>query len=389
MPPGSLRYWREKDYDRGFIVRQGSYRLNPISQKGESPWITPPPRICGILPSLLILAVLAGCNQTPASGTLRESGPDNKPSLITEADREHDFGPVIASSGRRLEHSYRLSNSSPRDIRILDVINHKTCCGIVRVGKPILHPGDATDVEVTLLVGDRFGEVTHGTEVVTDLPAEPNFYFRTMARAVPPVRVEEESAFDRTILIGAKESRQAGFRVYASGTSSEPPLDLDRLELRSTIKVDWAGPKEPSPSDDDGLRVESRRFLATLDPAGPPGERRAEILLQEGKQVFSRQVVGWEIASRMAVSPKVIAMRPGQHDYRVVIRSRDQKPFRITRIECSESGIQGRAVNASAAVEQGIRVEGVPRSKARRGTVTVFTDHAIQEKVNLPFVMID
>ena len=53
-------------------------------------------------------------------------------------------------------------------MEILNVINRKTCCGIVRSGATILHPGDATDIEITLLVGDRFGGVLHETEVVTD-----------------------------------------------------------------------------------------------------------------------------------------------------------------------------------------------------------------------------
>jgi len=340
------------------------------------------------LPSFLLLAVLAGCEHSPSRSNFVESKDKAKSFLIAEADRECDFGPVIASPGRKLEHRYKLSTATQHDVTILNVVNHKTCCGIVRVGKWILRPGDATDVEVTLIVGDKFGAVTHAAEVVTDLPDDSNLVLRTMARAVPPVRVEEDSAFERTILIGAKETRRAEFRAYASGTSSEAPTDLDRLDLRSTIKVDWAGPKELSPSD-DGLRGESRRFVAMLDPAGPPGERRAVILLKDGKRVFFRNVVSWEIAARLTVSPKVIAMRARQRDYHVVIRTRDQKPFRITRIESPAPGLQGRAVNASSAVEQSIQVEGVPASKDRRGAITVFTDHPMQEKVDLPFVMID
>ena len=130
----------------------------------------PPPRLHVILPSLLLLAVLAGCDQSPAGSGLGEPEPEAKPSLIAEADREHDFGPVIASPGRKVEHRYRLRNATQQDVQLLNVINRKTCCGIVRVEKTTLHPGDTTDVEVTLLVGDRFGEVTHATEIETDLP---------------------------------------------------------------------------------------------------------------------------------------------------------------------------------------------------------------------------
>jgi hypothetical protein len=284
-------------------------------------------------------------------------------------------------------HRYRLANTTRHDVKIVDVINRKTCCGIIRVGALALRPGDATDVEVTLVVGERFGEVAHETEVVTDLPSDPNLVLRTTATAIPAVRVEEISSQEGTILIGTGEPKRAEFRVFASGTPTEPPLDLDRVELRSTIKVDWVRQKEESPSD-GGLRVESRRFAAWLDSAGPPGERAAEIRLYEGKQVLHRHDVNWEVVSPITASPKMIVMRPGERDRRVIIHSRDRRPFRITRIECKAPGIQVRAGNA-AALTQTIEVEGVPRSESGQGVVTVFTDHPAQGRVELPFVVIE
>ncbi len=91
----------------------------------------------------------------------------------------------------------------------------------------------------------------------------------------------------------------------------------------------------------------------------------------------------------MTASPKVIAMRSGRRDYRVVIQSRDQKPFRVKRIESRVAGIRGRALTTTAALSQTVQVEGVSQSKVRRGAITVFTDHPIEEKVDLPFVVID
>ena len=385
MLPEMPRSRQEKELDRG--ATDGRFHTDSKLPEGRVT-LDYPLRLHVILPCSLLLAILAGCDRSLTGIESGESKPKAEPSLIAEADREFDFGDVIASPGRKLEHRYRLLNATQRDVKILDVINRKSCCGMVRVGKSILRPGDGTDLEVTLLVGDRFGEVIHTAEVVTDLTSDSDLIFTTMGHAMPPVRVEEVSSSERTILIGEKATRQAEFRAYASGTPTEPPADLDRLELRSTIKVEWAGMKEPSPSD-GGLRVESRRFIATLDPSGPPGERRAEILLQEDKRVFVRQLVSWEIAAPITVAPKVIVMRPGQRDYRVVIRSRDQKPFRIRQIECSNPGIHGRAVSASPGIEQSLQIEGTSTSKERRGAITVFIDHPIQEKVELPFVMID
>jgi hypothetical protein len=334
------------------------------------------------------LAGLAGCNRSPSTTERGRPESEAKPTLIAEADREHDFGAVIANSGRKVKHRYRLRNDTRRDIKILNVINRKTCCGIVQADAPTLHSGDATEIGVTLLVGDRFGRVVHEAEVVTDSPDESSLVFRTEATAVPPIRIEEVAAFDRTIIIGAKEPRLAAFRVYASGTAAEHPIDLDRVELRSTTKVDWAGPKESSPAE-DGLQVESRRFIAALDPTGPPGEHRAEVLLQEGNRIVGRHIVSWEVVSPIVASPKVVVIRSGQRECRVIIRSRDQRPFRIKRVECAASGVKGRASSATAALAQTVYIEGVLQSKDHRGSVTVLTDHPLQEKVELPLLVID
>ena len=82
-------------------------------------------------------------------------------------------------------------------------------------------------------------------------------------------------------------------------------------------------------------------------------------------------------------------MRAGQREYRVVVQSRDRQPFRITRIECTVPGIQGRSTVSTAAMTQILQVEGVPRAKDRRGAIRVFTDHPVQQNLDVPLVFID
>jgi hypothetical protein len=343
------------------------------------------PRPHGIL---LLLAIAAGCGRSQVSVSPAGLEAEANPALIVESARQHDFGAVIARPGRKMVHPYRLVNSSGQEVNILEVINRNTCCGIVRARTGILRPGDAVDVEVTLMVADRFGEVVHETEVVTDLPSDSSIVLRTAAGAIPVVRVENSSSEEGTMLIGAGEPRRAEFRAFVAGTSAEPPVDLSLVELRSTIKVDWVGPKQESPPE-DGLQVESRRFAAWLDPGGPPGERRAEILLRDGNQVLDRHVVDWEVVSPIMASPRMIVMGAGQGRYRVLVESRDRKLFRIIRVQCNLPGIKARAVDASAAVRQSVELEGAPRPSNGSGVVTLFTDHPAQAKVDVPFVVID
>lgn len=201
-------------------------------------------------------------------------------SLIDEGSTSHHFGSVISRTGRTLDHSYSLRNNTARDVTILKVINRKTCCGTVHVGKALLHPGDQTDIKVSLMVGDKFGSVIHETEVVTEPPPSQELVFRTSAVVYPALRVEYDSSIP-TVLLGASEPRRVEFRVIAYGSASEPPIDLDRLVLRSTLEGGWVGPTEDVP-DEDGLKVESRQAIVSLKKDGLPGDRRASVEVLDG-----------------------------------------------------------------------------------------------------------
>jgi len=211
-----------------------------------------------------------------------------------------------------------------------------------------------------------------------------------MARAYPPIRIEEVTPANGTVLLSSDRPKPVEFRVLAYGSSKQAPIALDRVELRSAMKVHWLGLREEAASEDD-LTVEARRFTALLDPAGPPGERRAAIVLLDDKQPCYTHVVSWQAVSPIAASPKMIVMKPGERDYRVLIRSRDQKLFRVIRIECNVPGVHGRAANNTAALTQMVKVDGqgALRPQDGRGLITVFTDHPSQARVDLPFVVIE
>ncbi|MGO9471240.1 MAG: hypothetical protein ACLQVF_44690 [Isosphaeraceae bacterium] len=310
--------------------------------------------------------------------------------LIAEESRSHHFGAVISKSGLKLKHAYRLVNTTKHDIKVTNLVNRRPCCGEVRIGKTMLHPGDETVVEVTLSIRQEFGDVVHDTVVRTEPAPGEELVLRTVARAYPAIRIEEVTPANGTVLLSSDRPKSVEFRVLAYGSSTQAPIDLDRVELHSAIKVDWLGPKVNAVSQED-LTVETRRFAALLDPAGPPGERKAAIVLQDDERPCYTHVVSWEAASPLTASPKMVVMKPGERDYRVVIQSRDQKPFRVTRIECKVPGVHGRAADTTAALTQMVEVggQGAVRPQDRRGTIAVFTDHPSQARVDLPFVVID
>lgn len=96
------------------------------------------------------------------------------PSLIDDDAATYDFGAILGTTERRVSHRYHLSNTNKHDIKIIDLINCKPCCGEVGIGTRILRPGGETDVEITLRVGGRFGDVVHNAVLVTEPPHRGN-----------------------------------------------------------------------------------------------------------------------------------------------------------------------------------------------------------------------
>jgi hypothetical protein len=271
------------------------------------------------------------------------------------------------------------------------LVNKKPCCGEISVAQTTLQPGDETDVDVTISVRQEFGNIVHEAVVLTEPPQPKELVLRTTAKAYPRIRIEGAIPDNRYILLNSDGLKCVELSVFAYGSSAEPPADLDHVSLRSTIKVDWLGPKQ-SGNQDGVPRIECRRFAAMLDPGGSPGERTAEVLLLEREQVLYRYVVSWELASPITASPKVIVMKPGGRQYKALVQARDQKPFLITRVECVVPSIRGRATNNAAATSQVVEIDGGrdPRPPGSgRGVISVFTDHPDQRKVELPFIVLE
>lgn len=270
------------------------------------------------------------------------------------------------------------------------MINRKTCCGDVRFHKAVLRPGDATDVEVTLLLSDKFGAVDHAAEVVTDPPADEPIVLRTSAEAHPNLRVESETAGTPTVFIGTGDSHSLRFRVVATGSDSEPPVDLSGLTLKSALKVEWAAARSRADGD-DGLTIDTRPFVVRLDSAGPAGNRSAEVALLDGQGIRLRQAVAWEVVDPIRATPRMAVFRPGQGPVRVLINAVDRRPFRVLRVECGDRGLHGRAKSPDAATTHMVELEGAPTGPLvdGRGVVTVVTDHPAQTNVGLNFVVVD
>jgi len=324
-----------------------------------------------------VALIVAGClGNDPTPITTVASAPAF---LIDEDSRTHHFGAIVSRPGKTLIHRFRLANATDHPVRLAQVINRKSCCGEIQVGATTIPPGGSTDVAVTLMVGNKFGDVVHETEVVTDPPSPGEIVLRLVAQAVPALRVEATSADAPSYLVGAGP-QTVEFLVTANGTETEPPIDLDRLTLSPPGEARWLGPKRDASSEESANAV-SRRFAATLNPAGPVGERSTVYGLRDGPTTVHEHLVRWEVVPALTVSPRVAILSSGSREARLVIRARDGRPFRVTRIESKRNGLSGTCANPESSAAQTIVIKADPGLAAGSHGLTIFTEHPNQATV--------
>ncbi|OJW07412.1 MAG: hypothetical protein BGO49_25935 [Planctomycetales bacterium 71-10] len=309
--------------------------------------------------------------------------------MISDGDSRHSFGTVISSGSASREHRYRLVNPTDRTIEIVEFINQKPCCGAVRIDRQSLGPGESAAVDVTLRIGETFGEVSHATRIVTDLPAVPEVVLRTSAFAIPAVRIEEADGSQPASLPAGGPPVRISFRVVAIGAPEEPPVDLDRVELRSASSgVAWDGPKYAHDAE-AGFVAQARRLVATLDSSAGPGPHRDEFSLQLGERILGRRALSWEVVLPLRVSPKVIVVAQDRRDIRFRVQAQDQTPFRITRITRGDIEVPFRTGVDRDSPAQEVELDSFPEPSLAKGVVCVFTTHPDQPRIDIPFVSID
>ncbi len=339
---------------------------------------------------VVVAALISGCGDSgrsaPAIVPLGKGG-----GLIDDPAMSHDFGAVVARPGPPLRHVFRLTNRTGGDVAITNWINARPCCGEVEARAGRLKPGESTEVAVAVRVAGQFGDVSHEVVVETDRPGSPPLRLRSVARAYPPLRIEESDPTEgHEIAVGRAEPRRLSFRAIAYGTDAEPPIDLDRAALESGAEVRWAGPKRVEPHE-RGLRVESRSFTAAIAAGDHPEVRAESIALRSDGVVAGSQSLRWEIVAPIGVVPQLIARTPGMGEFRLRLQARDRRPFRVVGVEFDGPGVRVEEGDRSASVGHSIRIAfGAGLDPARpRLVMRVATDHPDQPRLEIPILILN
>ncbi len=340
-----------------------------------------------------LLVATASCSDRTTPGVVTASKVEGRPATrpvaapawYDTASVEHDFGLVLAGSDVKRSHTYRISNTSGRPVRVRGVENRKPCCGeVAPVAPAVLAPGQSIEVAVTLHIGLAAGQVVHLAALATEGPSEPPALIRTTALARPRATVEESEPMATSPYPG--ESRRVGYAVRSFGTAANPPFPLDDRAIRSEAAIAWLGAASTRVDPVTGL-TENRRDLAlTVTASGDPGSRSTTLEVLDGGGVVARKWLLWEVARAIrATPPGLIVAADATDPLKVVLRSRDDRPFRILT---ATSRVEGLAIdpdgNTSAAGHTlAVRVDRGPRDAARSGEILIRTDHPGQPEVKV------
>lgn len=254
---------------------------------------------------------------------------------------QYDFGLLLAGSETKLVHTYKLTNISFKGVRILGVENRKPCCGEVATVEPqTLEHGQALEVPVTLKLGVGSGEVLR--HAVLQVDGNDNS-ISLITRATSQSRIAMIAVQPEIDLLNLGETRSVEYFVYSYGTQSIPCLNLDDMEIRSELPTKWVDKVERLGTSGRHIFEHRRRLAVTLPAASEPGRRSYMLFIQDhAGLIVGRQQIVWTVLNQLETTPTglIFAANSAIGDHKqVVLRSRDDEPFKILGTESSLTNI--------------------------------------------------
>ena len=301
------------------------------------------------------------------------------------ATTTQDLGLVLSGTDVGRSHIFLITNIANHQIKVRGVENQKPCCGdVARLVPTDLEPGQVLAVPVTIKLGLGSGQVVHRAviEVEGDDPVNLTTTERAQARATltavePPV--------------GAAEIGQSGyveFLIQTFGVADDPPRPLDDSAIRCGLATEWVGLAPTEVVRNDSI-IEVQRLVRVILPAARDfGRQRAELeVLGVDGTVIGRSQICWEVAPTLVTSPSGLIFGVAatkNQERKIVVRSRDDQPFRITE---TTTQVPGLVVEADDVVALSHTIQArwtrVDLADSQTGEVVIATDHPTQSTVKI------
>lgn len=249
--------------------------------------------------------------------------------LVLDADSHH-FGQIRA--GIKVAHRFRITNAGDAPLRIVRV-NPSCGCTSTVVGKQVLEPGEATELEAVFDATGYRGPVKKLIELVSDDPAGPSRTLAVEADVLAEVIPETQEVAFRDL---ARKDRRKRSVKLTSGTG-EPIAVLD-AELS---EAPWLGvATRPAGKD---VFVDLVLLARNLPPGRESGTDTLAFRVANPNPSVVNLRVSWEKLAPVIAEPARVALaEPAGREIpcTVTLRSRDGKPFRILSARSTHPLIQ-------------------------------------------------
>ncbi len=283
----------------------------------------------------------------------------------------HRFGTVEPPEPVR--HVFVIRNDGTAPLRIEGV---RTSCGCVvgRIGNTTLEPGAELDIRTELPTLGRPGAQRSTILVVSNDPLRRHFPLVLEGTVARVLRTEPEMLLFGTVAPGSAPVERE-LLVHNDGPAPLDPPDItvDRPYYRAALETVEEG--------------RQWRVRVTLEPPATAGICNAGLRLLfsgDAPREVSVQLSALTAGALLA-APAELMLDPSDRSVsrHVIVRSRDNEPFAITRVE-HDGGLLRHHVQPAGPSRYRVRLDGLSARMADGPPVIIHTSHEGMPAIGVP-----
>jgi hypothetical protein len=354
------------------------------SRRGSSAPPPPPPR-CGFAVLTATLALLAaGCAERPPGAT-------------------YDAGPLFYSESSEFGHTFVVTNTTDRQVRIVEQLCTCTCTSS-GVANSTLKPGESTTLTMKVNLADVYRTWEIECSLITDHPKYPRWPYRITFRTYSRARFDSDlvdlGPID-TLSSGTATSsteRSLWLEIYSPCTGSADRL-ADFEITGGTAEISARG--EPCICRLEAGRIWQVRYPITIRV--PPssdftdGTRTLPIVARTHQGGRASTTVAWRQVSPMHIVPSELyfgIIGPSSSEVKTItLRTEDSKPFQLLRVSSDSTLVRVRLSDPSLegqgsmvhSLDVELTIDGEAERRAIAGEVVILTDHPACPQVHIPW----